>query len=97
MHRQQLQVKLWSHYAASSTGFGKQLQAWDRKVRPAQVDAHQPRKNHSAKSGEQGERVILLADHFMIEAEDVFAKETRRWGVVLCHMYCRVVHILTST
>ncbi len=50
---------------------GNQLQAGNCSVRPSQVDAHQPGKNHPAKSGDQSQRVILLTYHLVIQAEDM--------------------------
>ena len=58
------------------------MQPRDRSVRPPQVDAHQPGKHHADEHSGQAQTVILLADHLVIEAKNVFPDETRRRPVV---------------
>ena len=95
MHGHQLQVKLWRDHTTRSTRLRKQLQAGDRGVGPCKVDPHEPGKQHSGKSGDQGQCVILLADHLMIQTEDVFPNETCRRSVVLHRVRRYVVHLLS--
>jgi hypothetical protein len=58
------------------------MESGNRSIRPSQVDAHYPGKHHADKSGGQCQRVILLADHLMVQAKDVFPDKTCR-SVVL--------------
>ena len=39
-------------------------------------------KHHPHEHRDEGKRVVLLADHFVVEAEDVLPDETLRRGVV---------------
>jgi hypothetical protein len=39
------------------------------------MDAHEPGQNHADEHRYQRERVILFADHFVIEAKDPLANE----------------------
>src|SRR5271157_2930667 len=95
MHGHQLQVVLWRHHPARSTILRKQLQAGDRGAVPREVDSHEPGKRHSNQSGDQGQSVILLADHLVVQTEDVLPNETCR-RPVMRRVRCYVVHILTS-
>jgi hypothetical protein len=65
------------------------MQARDREIRPAQMDAHEPGQKHSHEHGDQGQSVILLANYFVIQTENMFSDETR--GRLMSCM-CRVVH-----
>jgi hypothetical protein len=56
------------------------------------VNAHQPGKNHSSKGSDQGQRVILLADHLVVETEDVLPDETCRGMVGDGVVFCDIVH-----
>ncbi len=51
--------------------------------RNGEVDAHQPGQEHSDKRGEERQSVILLADHFMVETEDVLPNKACRRRVVV--------------
>ena len=63
---------------------------------PPQVDAHQPGKNHANQHRHQGQAVILLADDFVVQAEDVLPDEAGRRRMV-CHVSVRcIVHMVTS-
>src|SRR5579863_9553389 len=42
------------------------------------METHQPGKHHADKHGDESQGVILLADHFVIEAENIIPKETLR-------------------
>src|SRR5271165_348165 len=46
MHGHQLQVVLGGHYVARSACAGKQVQARDREISPAEVNTHEPGKKH---------------------------------------------------
>ena len=48
---------------------------------------HEPGENHPDKNGGESEAVVLQADHFVIEAEDVLADEAR-WGVMMMDRGC---------
>ncbi len=50
------------------------MQAGNRKVGPAQMDAHQPGKHHPHQNGDQGQGVILLPDDFVVQAEDMLPR-----------------------
>jgi hypothetical protein len=39
------------------------------------MDAHDPGKHHADQGGDQGQRVILLADDFVVEAENMLSDE----------------------
>src|SRR6201998_1784937 len=75
VHGENGQVVLGGHDAAGSADLREQSQAGDRQIRPDQVNAHQPGENHADEHGDQGEPIVLLADHFVVETEDVFADE----------------------
>jgi hypothetical protein len=47
------------------------------------MDSHEPGQNHPHDDRDQGQRVILLADHFVIETEDVLADKAGGWRVML--------------
>jgi hypothetical protein len=78
MHGHQLQVILRSQHAARRSIGGQHLESWNRRISPSQVDAHDPGEQHPDKSGGEGQRVILLADHLMVQAEHVFPDKTCR-------------------
>ncbi len=63
---------------------GKQVQSGNGGVRPSQVDAHQPGKEHANQNRHQGQAVILLADDFVVQTENVLADKTGRRRVVRC-------------
>ena len=91
MHGHQLQVIFRRHDVAGGSGLGKQVKPGNREIRPAQVQSHDPGKHHPHKYGHEGQRVVLLADYFVVETEDVLPDETLRRGVV-CRMCRYVVH-----
>ena len=78
VHRHQRKVKLAGHYSARSAGRKQRAHDGPMSSRPAQVHAHQHRHDHADDHGAQRQQDILNADHFVIEAEDVFANETLR-------------------
>jgi hypothetical protein len=55
-----------------------------------QVNPQEPGKNHPDEHRDKRQTVILLADHFVIQAEDVFADEAGRRGVLVRGRYCRM-------
>ncbi len=83
VHGHQLQVVLRRHHAAGRAVLGEHLQAGNRGIGPAKVDAHEPGKHHAGKRRDQGQSVILLADHLVVQAENVFSDEARRGRVML--------------
>ncbi len=62
------------------------MEPWNRQVRPPEVNAHQPRKEHPNQNCHQGEPVVLLADDLVIQAENVFPNEAggRRGMYYVC-------------
>jgi hypothetical protein len=61
------------------------------------VNTHQPGKHHPNEYGEERQAVVLLSDHFVIEAEDVFANEASRRCVLMHRVLCRsFMHVLAS-
>ena len=96
VHGHQLQVELRGHHVAGSAVLGQQVQSRDSQIRPAQVEAHEPGEEHPNQHRRQGEPVILLADDFMVEAEDVLADEAG-WRSMLSRVSVRcIVHWVTS-
>ena len=91
VHGHQLQVILRRHHVARRAGLGEQVQPGNRETAESQMDAHEPGKDHSDQGGDQGQRVILLADDFVVEAEDVLPNEAGR-GSVVYRMCGHVVH-----
>ena len=55
------------------------------------MDAHDPGKEHPEQGGDQGQRVILFADDFVVDAEDVLPDEACR-GSVMHFMSRHIVH-----
>jgi hypothetical protein len=55
------------------------------------MDAHDPGKYHPDQGGEQCQRVILFADNFVVEAEDMLPNEAGR-GSMLHRMCGHIVH-----
>jgi hypothetical protein len=47
----------------------------------SEVDAHEPGKQHPDQSSDQRQRVILFADDFVVEAEDMFPEKACRGSV----------------
>ena len=82
MHGHQLQVVLRRHHIPGRAILGKQMQPRNRSVRPSQVDAHQPGKQHADQDRDQGQRVILLADDFVVQAENVLPDKASRRRMV---------------
>ena len=82
VHGHQLQVVLGGHHVSRRTGAGKQVEARDGEIAPAQVDTHEPGKEHPHHGGDQSQRVILLADDFVVQAEDMLPNEAC-WGSML--------------
>src|SRR5882762_1532152 len=95
MHGHQLQVILGRHHVAGRAIGGKEVQPRNGEVRPSQVNAHQPREHHAGEDSDQSQPVILLADHLVIETEDMLTNEAGRssMGRYVCR---HVVHWLTS-
>src|SRR5580658_1897142 len=91
MHGHQLQVVLRRHYVTWGPSLREQVQPRDRETSPTQMDAHEPGKEHSEESRDQGQRVILLADDLMISTEDVLPNEAGRGSMTHC-MCGHVVH-----
>jgi hypothetical protein len=48
------------------------------------VKAHEPGKDHSNDGGNQGQRVILLADNFVVKAEHMLPNEAGGFAVRNC-------------
>jgi hypothetical protein len=71
------------------------LQTGDGSVRPAQVDAHQPGKDHPDQGGDQGQSVILFADDLMVETEDVLPMKLvgGAWCTACADMSCIDPHL----
>src|SRR5262249_24954009 len=69
-----------------------------RCARPDQVDPHQQRKKHADEYSSQRQKVILKADHFVIETEDPLANETLRCCVNVRQVASEfpVSHIIVS-
>jgi hypothetical protein len=61
-------------------------------VGPNQVNPHQPRKHHPYEHRNDREEVVLLANHFVVEAEDVLADETSWRRVVVLYFHGHVCH-----
>ena len=59
---------------------------------PTQVNSHQPGQDHAANRSDQGQRVILLPDYLVVQAEDVLPNKSCR-SVMLHAMRCYVVHV----
>src|SRR5260370_39200229 len=58
---------------------------------PAQMDAHDPGQHHADQGGEQRQRVILLANDFVVKAENMLPNEAGRSSVL--HRMCgHIVH-----
>ena len=77
----------------SQVGFGLDLaEERDRGGGPHQVDPHQQGEEHADEDRGQGEKVVLEADDFVIEAENVFPNETLGGSVFVGflgnHFYC---------
>ena len=84
VHGHQLQVIFGRHHVAGSACAREQMQARNREISPAEVNTHEPGKEHSHDRGDQSQRVILLADHFVVNAEDVLPNEAGRSSVLRC-------------
>src|SRR6267154_2080130 len=91
VHGHQLQVVLRRHHVARRAVLGKQVQAGNRETAESKMEAHEPGKEHSDQGGEQCQRVILLADDFMIKTEDMLPNEACR-GYMMHRMCGHIVH-----
>ncbi len=78
MHREQREIIFRRDDAARSAGFRKQFEAGNSRRRPDKVETHQPGKHHAHANGQETKGVVLLSDHFVIEAKDVLAEESLR-------------------
>jgi hypothetical protein len=47
------------------------------------VNSHEPRKNHPDEHGYESKSVVLLADDFVVKAEDVLPDEALGRGLML--------------
>src|SRR6202041_1069066 len=72
------QIIFRSDDAARCATFGDKFEADDFGVRPNQMKTHQPRKHHADKHRDKRKRIVLFADYFVVEAENVFAPEALR-------------------
>ena len=70
VHGHQLQVVLRRHHVTRRARLGEQVQPGNGPTAESEVDAHEPGEKHSDQGRDQGQRVILLADHFVVDAED---------------------------
>ena len=95
VHGHQLQVILGREYAARSSGLGQELESGNGIVRPCQVNPHDPGQYQPDVNRHQREGVILLADHFVIEAEDVLPDEPCGWSMVMDSLSGHIVHEMT--
>ena len=88
MHGEQGEVILRRHDATGGADLGEQSEARDRPIRPDQVNAHQPGEDHADEHSDEGKRVVLLSDHFVVETEDVFADEALWRLMVVDYVGC---------
>src|SRR6266542_4230656 len=95
MHGHELQILLGRDDSARSSGGRNPLQTGNREVRPNQMNAHEPRQDHANHNCKKSKPVVLFADYLMVYAEDIFANETLRRGV-MCEVRGNVMHVITS-
>ncbi len=75
VHGEKRKIVFGSDNAARRARFCDKLKPGNFRVRPNQVKPHQPGQHHSHKDGCQGERIVLFADHFVIEAEHILLRK----------------------
>ena len=95
MHGHELQVILGRHDVAGRTVGGEEVQAGNGEVGPRQMNAHQPGEEHSDQHSDESQTVILLADDFVVEAEDVLPNEAGGRMMRCLSVRC-IVHRFTS-
>ena len=95
VHGHQLQVILGREHAARRAGLGQELKSRNGGVRPRQVNSHDPGQHQPDVNRHQRQRVVLLANDFMVEAEDVLPNEPRRRSVMMNSRCGHVVHGVT--
>ena len=78
MHGHQRQVQFRRHDAARRAGGPKLFEECDLGVRIHHVKSHQHRQRHPQKHREQRQKIVLNADDFVIEAENIAANKTLR-------------------
>ena len=94
MHGHQGEIIFWGHYALGRADGREFIEHWNWPGRPAEVETHEPGKNHADENGKQRQRVVLLADHFVIEAKDVLTNKTGWRRVLVCGVRCgSVMHV----
>ena len=74
------------------------LQAWNRHHWPRQMKPHQPGENNRRKHSEKRQPEILLADHLVVDAEHISAKEALRLSNAVNYSLLQTVaHLLFPT
>jgi hypothetical protein len=96
VHGHELQVIFRRHDVAGRTVLGKEMQPGNGQIGPAQMQAHDPGEHHPHEYRHQSESVVLLADHLVVEAENVLPNEALRRGMVLRRMCRYIVHGFSS-
>ena len=92
VHGHQLQVVFRRHDIAGSAVLGEKVQTRYGETCPPQMQAHDPGEHHADEDRHQGQRVILFADYFVVEAENVLSDKALRRCMVLRRMCRNIVH-----